>query len=144
MPRTTHTLALIELPSEIVDLIRDRMMRGGYEHAVFPEDRLLDMTGIGITDQPIDGTIPRPAPEHFSAGAERGLPPLEDLDERAADAIALRPDIGPNLDRDAALASCVRFCRGVWPVVDEDFIDWTGHRFTRAEFQQAAQGRRFE
>ncbi len=47
--RTTHTLAVMHLPADVVELIRGKLAEAGYDHAIDEDDGLLlDMTGIGL------------------------------------------------------------------------------------------------
>lgn len=47
--RSTHTLAVMHLPADVVELIRGKLAAAGYDHAIDEHDGLqLDMTGIAI------------------------------------------------------------------------------------------------
>lgn len=48
--RSTHTVATLGLPADIVHKIRDLLLAAGYSHAVHEEgaELLVDMTGIGL------------------------------------------------------------------------------------------------
>ncbi len=47
--RSTHTLAVMHLPADVVELIRGKLASAGYDHAIDEHDGLqLDMTGIAI------------------------------------------------------------------------------------------------
>lgn len=46
--RSTHTLALLDLPKAMYEFVRDKMKAAGYEHA-FLEDGIIDMHGIGLS-----------------------------------------------------------------------------------------------
>jgi len=46
--RQTHTYAIMEVPSELYDLVRQKLLDAGYAHAVDDRDGELDMQGIAL------------------------------------------------------------------------------------------------
>lgn len=55
--RTTHTYALMEIPQEVFDLVREKLEAAGYEHAVHNDNGqlCLDMHGIAlVVEQGLD------------------------------------------------------------------------------------------
>ncbi len=65
----TRTYALLEVPQELFDLVKGRMIDAGYEHAINGDE--IDMHGIALT--PAEGSTPVTI---NTWRAQRGLPPL--------------------------------------------------------------------
>lgn len=62
--RTTHTLAVMQLPADVVELIRGKLAEAGYDHAIDEDDGLLlDMTGIGLAIEEADDDYPDRLPD---------------------------------------------------------------------------------
>lgn len=62
--RSTHTLAVMHLPADVVELIRGKLEEAGYDHAIDEHDGLqLDMTGIAIAPDDEDEDAPDHLPD---------------------------------------------------------------------------------
>jgi hypothetical protein len=47
--RQTHTYVTMDVPKAVYDIIREKLLAAGYEHAVDDREGELDMHGIALT-----------------------------------------------------------------------------------------------
>lgn len=53
--RTTHTFVLLDVPYEMYNLVREKLIAAGYDHAVDDTEKTLDMHGIALTPEEANG-----------------------------------------------------------------------------------------
>jgi hypothetical protein len=51
MIRQTHSYVTMAVPSEVYELVRQKLLDAGYEHAVDDKEGELDMHGIALTKE---------------------------------------------------------------------------------------------
>lgn len=68
--RSTHTLAGMELPADVVELIRNKLAEAGYTHAIdkTPDGWFLDMTGIAVVSPSEEANAQTPRPSWLIPG----------------------------------------------------------------------------
>jgi hypothetical protein len=71
MTRATYTTAIMEVPADLFEIVRGKLLAAGYDHAVDDRDGTLDLHGISFMTEKPDDERKRGAPSGTGGDADK-------------------------------------------------------------------------